>query len=488
MLACPTMPPKLDKKVLKKLQEVVGTEGLLVRPEHVLVYECDGTTAFKSPPDAVVLPSSTDEVSRVVRICADSKTPFVGRGAGTGLSGGAIPSEGGVVVAMNRMNHILSVDTLNRTARVEAGIINLEISRAVAEHGLYFAPDPSSQSSCTVGGNIAENAGGPHCFKYGPTTAHILSLTVVLPTGEVVDLGHRRESVGYDLVGLFIGSEGTFGIATAADVRLLPLPEAVKTCLASFPSMVEACEAVSDIVALGIIPAAVEMMDRATIEVVEAGASAGGYPKDAEAVLLVEFDGAPAGLARLEREVDGICRRRGAGAFVAARDAEEREKLWRGRKAAFGAMGRLSTDLYVQDGVVPRTRLPEVLAKVDEIGRKYGIRVANVFHAGDGNLHPCISYDGRDADEKRRVLEAGSEILKLCVSVGGAISGEHGVGTEKSDYMSLCFSESDLALMRSIREVWNPDGLCNPGKVFPTGQGCGEKGLGSVASGGGAWI
>ena len=479
---------KLDKRVLKKLEEVVGTEGLLVRPEHVLVYECDGTTAFKSPPDAVVLPRSTDQVSRVVRICADSKIPFVGRGAGTGLSGGAIPSEGGVVVAMNRMNHILSVDAVNRTARVETGIINLEISRGVAEHGLYFAPDPSSQSSCTVGGNIAENAGGPHCFKYGPTTAHILSLTVVLPTGEIVDLGQRRESVGYDLVGLFIGSEGTFGIATAADVRLLPLPEAVKTCLATFPSMLEACEAVSDIVALGIIPAAVEMMDRATIEVVEAGASAGGYPRDAEAVLLVEFDGAPAGLARLEREVGGICRRRGAGAFVAARDAEEREKLWRGRKAAFGAMGRLSTDLYVQDGVVPRTRLPEVLAKVDEIGRKHGIRVANVFHAGDGNLHPCISYDGRDADEKRRVLEAGSEILKLCISVGGAISGEHGVGTEKSDYMSLCFSESDLALMRSIRDVWNPDGLCNPGKVFPTGQGCGEKGLGSVASGGGAWI
>lgn len=479
---------KLDKRVLKKLEEVVGTEGLLVRPEHVLVYECDGTTAFKSPPDAVVLPRSTDQVSRVVRICADSKIPFVGRGAGTGLSGGAIPSEGGVVVAMNRMNHILSVDAVNRTARVETGIVNLEISRGVAEHGLYFAPDPSSQSSCTVGGNIAENAGGPHCFKYGPTTAHILSLTVVLPTGEIVDLGQRRESVGYDLVGFFIGSEGTFGIAIAADVRLLPLPEAVKTCLATFPSMLEACEAVSDIVALGIIPAAVEMMDRATIEVVEAGASAGGYPRDAEAVLLVEFDGAPAGLARLEREVGGICRRRGAGAFVAARDAEEREKLWRGRKAAFGAMGRLSTDLYVQDGVVPRTRLPEVLAKVDEIGRKYGIRVANVFHAGDGNLHPCISYDGRDADEKRRVLEAGSEILKLCISVGGAISGEHGVGTEKSDYMSLCFSESDLALMRSIRDVWNPDGLCNPGKVFPTGQGCGEKGLGTVASGGGAWI
>jgi glycolate oxidase subunit GlcD len=482
------MPPQLDKRILRKLEEVVGPEGVLVRPEHVLVYECDGTTAFKTPPAAVVLPRSTEDVARVVRICADAKIPFVGRGAGTGLSGGAIPIEGGVVVAMNRMNRILSVDAENRSARVETGIINLEISRGVAEHGLFFAPDPSSQSSCTVGGNIAENAGGPHCFKYGPTTAHILSLTVVLPDGEIIDLGQRRQGVGYDLVGLFIGSEGTFGIATAAEVRLLPLPEAVKTCLATFLSMVEACEAVSDIVALGIIPAAVEMMDRATIEVVEAGATAGGYPKDAEAVLLVEFDGSPAALNRLEKDVAAICRQRGAVAFVAARDAGEREKLWRGRKAAFGAMGRLSTDLYVQDGVVPRTRLPEVLAKVEEIGRKYRIRVANVFHAGDGNLHPCISYDGRDADEKKRVLEAGSEILKLCISVGGAISGEHGVGTEKSEYMSLSFSESDLDWMRSIRDIWNPEGLCNPGKLLPTGQGCGEKGLGSVASGGGAWI
>ncbi len=479
----------LPKRTLKELGRIVGKDALLVRPEHVLVYECDGTTAFKSPPEAVVLPGSTEEVSEVVRVCATSGIPFVGRGAGTGLSGGAIPVEGGVVVAMNRLNRILDVDIENRTARVQTGIVNLAISQGVASSGLFFAPDPSSQSSCTVGGNIAENAGGPHCFKYGATTAHILSLTVVLPDGEIVNLGDRRPGVGYDLVGLFVGSEGTFGIATEVEVRLLPLPEAVKTCLAPFRSMVAACEAVSDIVARGIVPAAMEMLDHATIEVVEAGVNAAGYPKDAEAVLLVEFDGAQSAMDRLEKEVESICRQRGAVAFTAARDDEERERLWKGRKVSFGAMGRVSTDLYVQDGVVPRTRLPEVLARVDEIAREYRIRVANVFHAGDGNLHPCIPYDGRDEDEKRRVLEAGRAIMELCVSVGGSISGEHGVGTEKANFMKLIFTESDLDLMRSLREVWNPKGLCNPSKVFPTGQGCGEKGaLGSVAAVPGAWI
>jgi glycolate oxidase subunit GlcD len=479
----------LEKAVRRRLEAIVGPDGVLVRPEHVLVYECDGTTAFKSPPEAVTLPASTEQVSRIVQVCAESGTPFVGRGAGTGLSGGAIPVEGGVVIAMNRMSHLLSVDTENRTARVETGIINLEVSRNVARHRLFFAPDPSSQSSCTLGGNIAENAGGPHCFKYGATTSHILSLTVVLPDGEVVQLGQRRAGAGYDLVGLFVGSEGTFGIATEAELALLPLPEAVKTCLASFRSMVSACEAVSDIVALGILPAAIEMMDRPTIEVVEAGVAAAGYPKDAEAVLLVEFDGARAVMDRLEREVESICRRRGAVDFTAARDADERDKLWKGRKAAFGAMGRLSTDLYVQDGVVPRTRLPEVLAKVGEIGRKHRIQVANVFHAGDGNIHPCIPYDGRDEEEKRRVLQAGHEILELCVSVGGSISGEHGIGTEKADCMGLIFSPADLELMRALRDVWNPRGLLNPRKIFPTAHGCGEKGLlGSVASGSGAWI
>jgi glycolate oxidase subunit GlcD len=472
-----------------KLRQVLPPESVLVEPHHVLVYECDGSTAFKSTPDAVVLPRSTEDVAAVVRLCAEHDVAFVARGAGTGLSGGATPSQGGLVVSLASMNAILELDLSNRLALCQTGVVNLEISRSVARHGLYFAPDPSSQSSCTLGGNIAENSGGPHCFKYGATTSHVVGLTVVLPDGELVHLGGPRDSVGYDLVGLFVGSEGTFGVATEALVRLTPAPEAVKTLLAPFRSMEAACEAVSDIVALGIVPAALEMLDQPTIQVIEAGVNAAGYPVDAEAVLLVELDGAAHGMDRMEREIRALCEKRGAVSFLVARDERERARLWLGRKAAFGAMGRLSTDLYVQDGVVPRSRLPEVLVKVGEIAEKYRIKVANVFHAGDGNLHPCIPYDGRDADERERVLEAGREILELCVAVGGTISGEHGIGTEKSSYMSLLFSETDLDLMRSLRDVWNPRGLSNPGKLFPTSSGCGEAmGLGSVAAVPGAWI
>jgi glycolate oxidase subunit GlcD len=478
----------LSSALKRDLERVLGPEGFLTRPEHVLVYECDGSTAFKSAPSAVALPRTTDEVASVVRLCAGAELPFLGRGAGTGISGGAVPLDGALVIAMNRMNRVLAIDPDNRLARVQTGIVNLEITRAVAPHGLFFAPDPSSQSACTLGGNIAENAGGPHCFKYGATTSHVLGLEAVLPDGDRVVFGGARDELGYDLVGFFIGSEGTLGIATEAWVRLMPVPEAVKTFLSTFSSMVEACQAVSDIVALGIIPAALEMLDRATIEVVEASVNRAGYPRDAEAVLLVEIDGAEAGMARLEREIEAICRRRGAGDFKAARDEKERAQLWKGRKGAFGAMGRLSTDLYVQDGVVPRTRLPEVLQQVAEIGRRHRIRVANVFHAGDGNLHPCIPYDGRDSDEKRRVLEAGREILELCVRVGGSISGEHGIGTEKSSYMTLIFGDADLDLMRSAKSVFNPKGLCNPGKIFPTRSGCGEVGSLTSAATVGAWI
>ncbi len=480
---------ELDASLIAKLKRGLPPESVLVDPHHVLVYECDGSTAFKSSPDAVVLPRSTDEVAAVVRLCSEYGVPFVARGAGTGLSGGATPSEGGLVISLASMNQILELDLSNRLALCQTGVVNLEISRHVARHGLYFAPDPSSQSSCTLGGNIAENSGGPHCFKYGATTSHVLGLTVVLPDGEVVHLGGPRDSVGYDLVGLFVGSEGTFGIATEALVRLMPTPEAVKTLLAPFRSMEAACEAVSDIVALGIVPAALEMLDQPTIQVIEAGVNAAGYPVDAAAVLLVELDGAAHGMDRMEEEIRQQCDKHGAVSFMVARDAQARARLWLGRKAAFGAMGRLSTDLYVQDGVVPRSRLPEVLVKVGEIAERYRIKVANVFHAGDGNLHPCIPYDGRDADECRRVLEAGREILELCVAVGGTISGEHGIGTEKSDHMGLLFSEIDLDLMRSLRDVWNPRGLCNPGKLFPTSSGCGEAAsLGSVAAAPGAWI
>jgi glycolate oxidase subunit GlcD len=481
----------ISRSFRDELEKAVGPGACFFEPHHVLVYECDGSTAFKSAPDAVVLPATTEEVARVVELCDGEGVPFLARGAGTGLSGGATPIEGGVVIALTRMNRLLELDVDNRMALCQTGMVNLEISRAVAAHGLHFAPDPSSQSSCTLGGNIAENSGGPHCFKYGATTAHVLGLTVVLPDGEVVMLGGPRDGVGYDLVGLFVGSEGTFGIATEALIRLLPVPETVKTILAPFRSMQSACEAVSSIVALGIVPAALEMLDRPTIEVVEAGVVAAGYPTDAEAVLLVELDGAASGMARLESDVRKICLERGAISVETARDDAERARLWLGRKAAFGAMGRMSTDLYVQDGVVPRSRLPETLVRVAEIAERHRIRVANVFHAGDGNIHPCIPYDGRDAGEKARVLEASREIMELCVAMGGSISGEHGIGTEKSAYMRLVFSEEDIGFMLALREVWNPRGLLNPGKVLPTSSGCGERSisLGSVASAGaGAWI
>lgn len=479
----------LEKHFRDELLRLLDSSACLFEPHQVLVYECDGSTAFKSVPDAVVLPRSTEEVAAVVRLCDRAGVAFLARGAGTGLSGGATPREGGLVIALTRMNRLLDLDLENRVALCQTGLVNLEISRAVAPHGLYFAPDPSSQSSCTLGGNVAENSGGPHCFKYGATTAHVLGLTVVMPSGDVVHIGGPRDGVGYDLVGLFVGSEGTFGIATEALIRLMSVPETAKTLLAPFRSMVTACEAVSQIVASGIVPAALEMLDRPTIEVVEAGVIAAGYPRDAEAVLLVELDGAVCGMDRLLSEVRRICLERGAISVSVARDEAERARLWLGRKAAFGAMGRMSTDLYVQDGVVPRSRLPETLERVAAIAAKYRIRVANVFHAGDGNIHPCIPYDGRDEEEKERVLEASREIMELCVAMGGSISGEHGIGTEKSSYMSLLFSEDDLALMLSMREVWNPKGLLNPAKVLPTGSGCGEKrSLPSIAASAGAWI
>ena len=479
----------ISNAFLERLRELVGPGACFTEPHHVLVYECDGSTAFKASPEAVVLPASTEEVAAVVRACASEGVPFVARGAGTGLSGGATPSEGGVVIALTRMHRLLKLDIANRMALCQAGIVNLEISRSVAEHGLYFAPDPSSQSSCTLGGNIAENSGGPHCFKYGATTAHVLGLTVVIPNGDIVMLGGPRDCVGYDLVGCFLGSEGTLGIATEALIRLMPKPDCVKTMLASFRSMVEACETVSDIVARGIVPAALEMLDRPTIEVVEAGVVAAGYPKDAEAVLLIELDGARFGMERMEKDIYDICFERGAASVRVAQDEEERARLWLGRKSAFGAMGRVSTDLYVQDGVVPRSRLPEVLEKVAEIAAKHRIRVANVFHAGDGNLHPSIPYDGRDEEERARVLAAGSEILELCVAVGGSISGEHGIGTEKVSYMSLLFNDADLDFMKAIKDVWNPVGLLNPSKILPTSASCGEAvHLPSVTAVPGAWI
>lgn len=462
-----------NAEVLRTVRAALGVNDLLLRPEHTLPYECDGSTAYRSAPEAVALPRTTEQVAALVRACRASRTPFTARGAGTGLSGGATPLEGGLVISLAAMNRVLDVDPRERTARCQTGVVNLEISRAAAPHGLFFAPDPSSQSACTLGGNIAENSGGPHCFKLGATTSHILSATVVLEDGAVVELSEDGAAAGYDLLGLFTGSEGTLGIATEATVRLLPLPERVETLLAPFAALVPACEAVSAIVAAGVVPVAMEALDAATIEVVEAGVGA-GYPKDAGAVLLLELDGTRPAVARQRREVVAILRAKGALEVITAKDDAERERLWLGRKRAFGAMGRISTDLYVQDGVVPRSALPEAIAEVERIGKKYRIRVANVFHAGDGNLHPCVAYDGRDPDERERVLAASHEMLEMCVRLGGTLSGEHGVGIEKRDALGILFGEADLETMRRVREAWSPSGLLNPGKVLPLRGGCAE--------------
>ncbi len=473
----------------RELRPLLGDDRFLLRPEHTLPYECDGSTAYRSPPEAVALPRTTAEVAAVVRASARAGVPFTARGAGTGLSGGATPISGGVVISLAAMTRILEIDPDERLARCQTGVVNLEISRAAAPFGLRFAPDPSSQSACTLGGNIAENSGGPHCFKLGATTSHLLAATVVLDDGEVVVL--EEDAGGYDLLGLFTGSEGTFGIATEATVRLLPVPETVETLLAPFPDLVAACAAVSRIVAAGVVPVAMEMLDAATIRVVEEGVGA-GYPRDAGAVLLLELEGAAAAVSRQRGEVEGILDGCGALEIRAARDREERERLWLGRKRAFGAMGRISTDLYVQDGVVPRSALPEAISEVVRIGERHRLRISNVFHAGDGNLHPCIAYDGRDADEKERVLAASRELLELCVRLGGVLSGEHGVGIEKRDALGLLFGEDDLAAMERVRDAWNRNGLLNPGKVLPVRAGCGEAASlaapGRVAAVPGAWI
>ncbi len=471
-----------------ELGPLLGADRFLVRPEHVLPYECDGSTAYRSCPEAVALPRSTEEVAAIVRAAARLGVPCTARGAGTGLSGGATPLEGGVVVSLAAMNRVLAVDPDERAARCQTGVVNLDISRAAAPHRLFFAPDPSSQSACTLGGNIAENSGGPHCLKLGATAAHIIAAAVVLDDGEVVELAEGDP--GFDLLGLFIGSEGTFGIATEATVRLLPIPDETATLLAPFADLVPACEAVSRIVARGVLPVAMEMLDQAAIQVVEAGVGA-GYPKDAGAVLLVELDGTAPAVARQRKEVERSLAACGALEIRVAEDAKERELLWLGRKRAFGAMGRISTDLYVQDGVVPRSALPEVIAEVERIGKRHRVRIANVFHAGDGNLHPCISYDGRDPDEKARVLRASHELLELCARSGGVLSGEHGVGIEKRDALSLLFGEADIAAMERVRDAWNRKGLLNPGKILPSGGGgCGEAlAAGRVAAAGpGAWI
>jgi glycolate oxidase len=461
----------------RELMDIVGPGGVLSEPDELLVYESDGLTLLRALADFIVFPTAAEQVSAIVRLVNREGLPFVARGAGTGLSGGCLPAEGGVVISMMRMNRVLEVDYDNQIAIVEPGLVNLHLSWAVGPSGFYYAPDPSSQQACTIGGNIANNSGGPHTLKYGVTVNHVLGLEVVMPDdGSIVWLGGRtREPLGYDLAGLFVGSEGTFGIATKIVVRILRKPQAVKTVLAVFDQVEQASAAVSAIIARGLVPAAVEMIDHLTIQAVE-DAFGCGYPRDAAAALLIEVDGLRAGMEAQAERIVAACRESGAREVRTAADEAERQLLWKGRKSAFGAYGRVSPAYMVMDGVIPRTKLPYVLARVNEIVATHGLRVGNVFHAGDGNLHPNILYDPRKPGEEARVVQAGAEIMKVCAEVGGSISGEHGIGLEKVDFMPFIFTAADLAFMQRVKAAFNPTGLCNPGKVFPTKKSCVEVG------------
>src|SRR3989440_1545200 len=459
-------------QLIDELREIVGDDGVLSEPDELLVYECDGLPQHKHPPRAVVFPNSTEETSEVLHLLADENVSFAPRGAGTGLSGGALATGRGVVIELARMRKILRVDPENRIAVVQTGLVNAHLSRAVAPYGLYYVPDPSSQPSCTIGGNIAENAGGIHCLKYGTTTDHVVGARVVLSDGSIVDLGNATP--GYDLLGVFVGSEGTFGIATEATVKLKPIPPAVRTLLADFTDVDDASRAVSAIIAAGMLPAALEMMDNAIIRAVEESVFAAGLPIGAQAVLLVELDGLEAGIDDDAAQAESILTEHGARSVHLATDGNERKKLWAARKAAFGAVGRLSPDIMIQDAVVPRSRLPEVLAETYRISARYKLILANVFHAGDGNLHPLICFDLRRGDDLERVRQAGREIMETCVRAGGSITGEHGVGLDKSSYLPLIFSDDDMAAMLQVRAAFDPSGLCNPGKIIPLPRGCGE--------------
>jgi glycolate oxidase len=463
----------IDAAFVAELRSALGRGHVLTEPEELRVYECDGLTGHRAVPEVVALPRSTEEVQAVVRACHRERVPFVARGAGTGLSGGATPMSGGVVVSLARMNRILEIDLESQRIVVEPGVANLDITRAVTDDGFFYAPDPSSQQVCTIGGNVAENSGGAHCLKRGFTVHHVTGLTLVLPDGNVCELGGKAlDPDGMDFLGVVVGSEGTLGIVTRVTLRLVRTPEVVRTLLAGFETMDAAGAAVSGIVAAGILPSAMEMMDRLSIEAAERAVSP-GYPEGAGAVLLVELDGVAAQVEEDTEAVEAICTSNGAFELRTASDDDARALLWKGRKSAFAAMGRIATDYYVQDGVVPRTRLPEVLRQIEALSAEHGLRVANVFHAGDGNLHPLVLYDGEQGEtEKARTL--AEAILHACLDAGGSLTGEHGVGMDKACSMPQMFSERDLAVFTRLREAFDPEGLCNPGKVVPTPRLCGE--------------
>ncbi len=479
------------RELIQRLSSAIHPSGVLHRPEELMLYEYDGSALDMATPDIVTVPASTAEVASVVRIAAAAGWPVVPRGAGTGLSGGSIAAEGGVVVSVSRLAQILSVDPVNRLAVVGPGVVNVELSEATERYGLHFAPDPSSQKSSTIGGNAAENAGGPHCLKHGVTTNHIVAATAVLSDGSAVRLGGAApDAPGYDLLGAFVGSEGTLGMITELTVRLTPNPEQVRTYLAIYDDLDAAADTVSAIIAQGIIPAALEMLEGVGIRVVEESVHA-GYPTDARAVLLIEIDGMAEELDEQERRIAAICQQHRARELRTARDEDQRKKLWAGRKGALAACGRIKPHYHIQDGVVPRSKLTEVLRFTETVAKKYDLIIVNIFHAGDGNLHPLLVFDIREPGVRERAVAAGEEILRACVAAGGTISGEHGIGLEKRDYMAWVFAEEDIEAMLELRAALDPLDIMNPCKQLPTGASCGDikhaKGAARAVAAG-AWI
>jgi glycolate oxidase len=463
----------MDGRLADEFRRICGPDAVLHEPLQLLTYECDALPHLREKPALVVLPGSAAEIQAIIKLCAREHVPFVARGHGTGLSGGALPVPGGVVIGLARLNRVLDVDIANRRVTVEPGVTNLEITRRVSPFGYYYAPDPSSQQVCSIGGNIAENSGGAHCLKYGFTVHHVLAVEAVLPDGELIEIGSTLADMpGPDLLGLLIGSEGTLAVVTKAVLRILRRPESVQTLLAAFDTISAAGAAVSDIIGAGIVPAAVEMMDRLAIRAAEAAVHPNFPPADT--ILIVELDGPRAEVRELFATVEETCRRAGATTIEIAQDDEQRARIWKGRKAAFAAMGRVSPNYYVQDGVVPRTRLPEVLGRIRQLEERSGLRIGNVFHAGDGNLHPLICYDERLPGQSALAEEVAREILGYCLDAGGSITGEHGVGADKRDYMPRMFSQDDLDVMQQMRDAIDPSRLCNPGKVLPTPRLCGE--------------
>jgi len=466
---------QITPQFLQRLRDIVGAERLLDSPDELVVYECDGYVVEKSAPDIVVFPMNSDEIVRIVLECNRFNVPFVARGAGTSLAGGCLPVGGGVMIALAKMNRILDINLRDRYAIVEPGCVNVRLTRALAGSGFHYAPDPSSQGACTIGGNVATNSGGPHTLKYGVTVNHVLGVEYVSADGQLIQLGGPcGRGNDFDLTGLFVGSEGTFGVVTKVWVRITRDPAAYRTMLGIFNTVDDATQAISRIIGAGIIPAALEMLDQGIIGALEEAFSF-GFPLDAGAVLIIEVDGLDCVVEEEAALIIDLCMQMGAREVKKSRTEEERLLLWKCRKQAFGAIGRLSPSCCTQDGVVPRTRLPEILRFIREVEQRHDIRIVNVFHAGDGNIHPILLFDERDTDQIRRVIEASEEILNRCIDLGGSVTGEHGIGVEKISFMKRLFTETDLAVMEDVRRVFNPSGLCSPGKLLPTAGGCGSE-------------